>query len=334
VPGASGIPAPKMQTSADSSQPEETNLESCCSAPSAHGTARTEAQRLGLLACLATSIFKRRFGFRGGCLRQQCSKKQTSADSSQPERASLESCCSASSVHGTSRTEAQRLGLLTSLATSNFRRSFRGPFRASPAALLPKCERLQIARTQKGLAWKAAAQPHLPMALLVQMHRDWAAFLSCHLKLQNVVLGVHACHLRQSCSQKCKRLQIARRQKGLAWKAVAQHHLPMALLAQRHIDWGCLLVLQPPTSNVDLGSVPGSSGSQAQKSKLLQIARRQKELAWKAVTQPHLPMALLAQGHRDWGCLLVLPPQTSNVSLGVCGGSLLQPCSKNANVCR
>jgi len=46
----------------------------------------------------------------------------------------------------------------------------------------------------------------------------------------------------------------------------------------------------------------------------LQIARRQKELAWKALAKPHLPMALLTQRHRDWGCLLVLPPQTSNVS--------------------
>jgi len=44
--------------------------------------------------------------------------------------------------------------------------------------------------------------------------------------------------------------------------------------------------------------------------------------AWKAVAQPHLPMVLLAQRHRDWGCLLVLPPQTSNVYLVVRGGCL------------
>jgi len=44
--------------------------------------------------------------------------------------------------------------------------------------------------------------------------------------------------------RKCKRLQIDGSQKGLGWKAVAQPHLPMALLAQRHRDWGCLLVLQ------------------------------------------------------------------------------------------
>jgi len=45
--------------SADSLQAEGASLESCCSASSAHGTARKEAQRLGLLACLATSNFKR-----------------------------------------------------------------------------------------------------------------------------------------------------------------------------------------------------------------------------------------------------------------------------------
>jgi len=59
---SSGSPALKMQTSADSSQPEEASLKSCCSASSAHGTARTEAQRLGLLAFLATSNFKRSHG--------------------------------------------------------------------------------------------------------------------------------------------------------------------------------------------------------------------------------------------------------------------------------
>ena len=100
-------------------------------------------------------------------------KMQTSADSSQAERASLESCCSASSAHGTARTEAQRLGLLACLAPSNFKRSLGGLCRAPPAALLRKCERLQIARRQKELAWKAVAQPHLPMALLAQRHRDW-----------------------------------------------------------------------------------------------------------------------------------------------------------------
>jgi len=38
-----------MRTSADSLQADKNSLESCCSASSAYGTARTEAQRLGLL---------------------------------------------------------------------------------------------------------------------------------------------------------------------------------------------------------------------------------------------------------------------------------------------
>ena len=104
-------------------------------------------------------------------------KMRTSADSSQPESASLESCCSASSAHATARTEAQRLGLLACLAPSNVKRSFGGPCRGPSAALLSKCERLQRARSQKELAWKAVAQPHLPMALLAQRHRDWDCLL-------------------------------------------------------------------------------------------------------------------------------------------------------------
>ena len=114
---ASSSPALKMRTSADSSQPERASLESCCSASSAHGTARTEAQKLGLLACLATSNFK--LTFRASLQVASINpalKMRTSADSSQPEVASLESCCSASSAHGPARTEAQRLGLLAYVA--------------------------------------------------------------------------------------------------------------------------------------------------------------------------------------------------------------------------
>jgi len=68
----------------------------------------------------------------------------------------------------------------------------------------------------------------------------------------------------------------------------------------------------------------------------LQIAGSQKGLAWKAVAQLHLLMALLAQRHRDWGGLLVLPPPTSKVAYewGVPARLLSQPCSWNANVYR
>jgi len=74
MPGASGSTAAKMRMSEDKLQPERTSLESCCSASSAHVTARTEAQRLGLLACLATSNFKSRFGVPCRGIQQACSE--------------------------------------------------------------------------------------------------------------------------------------------------------------------------------------------------------------------------------------------------------------------
>jgi len=126
---------------------------------------------------------------------------RTSADSSQSERASRESCCSASSAHGNARTEAQRLGLLASLATSNFRRTFGSPCRTPLAALLPKCERLQKARRQKELAWKAVAQPHLPMALLAERHRDWGCLLVLPPQTSEFAFGVCEGRLWQPCSQ-------------------------------------------------------------------------------------------------------------------------------------
>jgi len=119
-PGSFRSPAPKVRTSADSWQPEGASLQSCCSASSANGTARTEAQRMGLLACLATSNFKRSLTMvvsLPGSFRSPAPEVRTSADSWQPEGPSLESCFSASSAHGTARTKAQRLGLLAYLAT-------------------------------------------------------------------------------------------------------------------------------------------------------------------------------------------------------------------------
>jgi len=119
-------------------------------------------------------------------------KMRTSADSSQGERASPESCCSASSAHGTARTEAQRLWLLSCLATSIFKCSFGGPCRAPSAAPLPKCEGLQIAHRQKELAWKAVSQPHLPMALLAQKYRDWGCLLVLPPQTSNKLAGLHS----------------------------------------------------------------------------------------------------------------------------------------------
>ena len=128
-------------------------------------------------------------------------KMRTSADSSQAERANLESCCSASSAYGTARTEAQRLGLLACLATSNFKPRFRGPLWSFFAALLQKCERLQIAGRKQGLAWKAVAQPHLPMALLTQRHRDMGCSLVLPHQTSKVSLAVLAGNLQEPCSK-------------------------------------------------------------------------------------------------------------------------------------
>jgi len=168
------------------------------------------------------------------------------------------------------------------------------------AALLRKCERLQIACRQKGLAWKAVAQPHLLMALLAQRHRDWGCFLVLQSQTLNVYLGVPARIPPAALLRKCECLQIAGRQKRLSCKAVPQPHLPMALLAHTQRDWGCLLVLPPQTSDVCLG-VPARLPLAAllRKRDHRQIDGRQKSLCWKAVAQPHLPMALLAQRHRD-----------------------------------
>jgi len=117
---------------------------------------------------------------------------RTSADSSQAETFSLESCWSASSAHGTARPEAQRLGLLACLATSNFKHRFGCPCWGPPTALLRQCERLQIARRKIYLAWKSVAQPHLSMALLARRHRDWGCLLVLPPETSNVALGVRA----------------------------------------------------------------------------------------------------------------------------------------------
>jgi len=84
--------------SPDNSQAEGASLESSCSASSAHGTAHREAQRLGLLACLATSNLKRIPGMGvsvPGASSSPARKIRMSPDNWKPEGASLESFCSA-----------------------------------------------------------------------------------------------------------------------------------------------------------------------------------------------------------------------------------------------
>jgi len=140
-------------------------------------------------------------GLLAGSFLSPAPKMRTSADSWQPEGASLESCFLPSSAHGTARIEAQRLGLLASLPTSNLKRNLWSPCAVPPAAMLRKCERLQIAGSQKGLAWKAIAQPHLPMTLLAQRHRDWDCLLVLQPPTSNIANGVRAQCLQQPYSE-------------------------------------------------------------------------------------------------------------------------------------
>jgi len=156
-------------------------------------------------ACLSSLLKLQKFirRYLSGAFCSPAPKKGMSADSWQVERASLESCCSASSAHGTARTEAQRLVLLACLATSNFKPILGGTCRAPPATLLRKWERLQISGRLKGLAWKTVAQPHLLMALLAQRHRDWGCLLVLPPPTSNVAraCGCHSRHLQHSCSE-------------------------------------------------------------------------------------------------------------------------------------
>jgi len=152
------------------------------------------------VACLSCHLKLQTYLWRSvpGASGSPAPKMGMSARSSQAESPSLESD---SSAHGTANTEAQSLGLLACLATSIFQRTFVCPWQAPPSALLPKCELLPIDRSQKERAWKAVAQPHLPMALLAQRHRDWGCLLVLPPQTSNVGLGVRARHLRQPCSQ-------------------------------------------------------------------------------------------------------------------------------------
>jgi len=191
--------------------------------------------------------------------------------------------------------------------------------------LLRKCERLQIVRRQKELAWKAVAQPHLPMALLAQRHRDWGCLLVLPPQTSNVCFRVRAGRLRQPSSEMRTSAGSSQAEKTSLESccSASSAHGTARTEAQRLGLLDCLATLN--VQHTFWGFVPGSSVSPAVKCERLQIARRHKEQAWKAVAQPHLPMALLTQRHRDWGCLLVLPPQTSYVNLGVRAWRLRQP---------
>ena len=138
--------------------------------------------------------------------------------------------------------------------------------------------------------------------------------------------------------QKCERLQIACSQKGLAWKAVAQPHLPMALLAQRHRDWGCLIVLLPQTSNIAWawGYLPGYFCSPAPKMRTSADSLQPEGASLESCcssSSAHGNARTEAEKLEMLACLA-----TSNfkriLGTGIPARLLSQPCSEDANVCR
>ena len=141
-----------------------------------------------------------------------------------------------------------------------------------PTALPRKCERLWTASTQKGLACIAVAQRHSPMALLAQWNTETgAAGLPCHFKLQTYPVILSRIPLA-ALPWKCENLRIAPTQKGLAWIADAQPHLPIVILAQANTDWGYVLALPPQTWNIASESFPDASRTQLQRCKYRGIA--------------------------------------------------------------
>jgi len=126
LPGSFSSPAPNTPTSADSWQPEGAILESCCSVSSPTALLAQRHRDWGCFLLLPPQTSNVTWDWRGflpGSFCTPAPNTRTSAENWQPELSILESCCSASSAHGTARTQAQRLGMLSSLATSNFKRN-------------------------------------------------------------------------------------------------------------------------------------------------------------------------------------------------------------------
>jgi len=179
-----------------------------------------------------------------------------------------------------------------------------GPFEAPFSALLRQCEHLQIAGSQKGLSWKAVAQPHLPMALFAQRQREWGCLLVLTPHTRNVIWEWGASLLGCFRSPAPKMRTSADRSQ--AEEAILEIYFSASCAhgtarteGQRAGLLACLDTSHFKRS-LGMGGVPlGCFRSPALKIERLQIGRSQKGLSWKAVAQPHLLMALLAQRHRD-----------------------------------
>ena len=166
-----------------------------------------------------------------------------------------------------------------------------------------------------------------------------AACLSCHLKLQTYPGYGYLCQAPfAALIRRCERLQIAGSQRGLAWKAVAQPHLPMALLIKRHRDWGCLLVLPPQISNVswEWVSLPGSFRSPDKTIRTSADSWQPEMASLESCCSATSAHGTARTEPQRQGLLVCLA--TSNFKRSrqweVPARLHLQPCSEDANVCR
>jgi len=163
--------------------------------------------------------------------------------------------------------------------------------------------------------------------------------LSCHLKLQTYPGNGFFCQDPfAALFRKCERLQIAGIQQGLAWKTVAQPHLPMALLSRNHRDWGCLLFLPPQTSNIswERVSLPGSFRSPAPKVRTSADSLQGEGASLESCCSTSSAHGTALSEPQILGVLTCLA--TSNfkriLGKGIPARLLSQPCSESANVCR
>jgi len=137
----------------------------------------------------------------------------------------VERFCSASAAHGTVRTEVESLGLLACLANLKLERSLGSPCRAPLGNPVPTMRKSPYSSQPEGLAWKAVAQPHLPMALLAQKRRHWGCLLVLPPQTRNIPRGFLP---GASCipAPKASSPSVCVSEQAVPWADESDQHLP------------------------------------------------------------------------------------------------------------
>jgi len=86
----------------------------------------------------------------------------------------------------------------------------------------------QDSANRENASLKALADPHLPLALLSQAHKDWGSVLALAPQTQHPCLSQTPAG---AVITKFKRLEITCKYLVLTLKALAHPHMPLALLA-------------------------------------------------------------------------------------------------------